>query len=900
MAEPTLTRYALWVSEGPAAGSTIELDRELVLGRSSGSPGSLEGDEELSRRHARIAVSADGSLTVEDLGSMNGTLVGGRRVRGVERLEAGSSIQIGRSRLEVQVAGGTSPENRTTARHQADPGPGPRAREGATPHEQVGSPSALLDLSELVPAGSGVPPGDLIFAAQRIPVPRGGATIGSGPDADVRLEGADVAPRHARVIASQGRHYLADLGEGAGTELNGELLQGESRWLNSGDTITAGGERVRYLAGQQTAFTERDELSTGAPRQVALSGNRLTIGRDGSNGLVLDDPNVSRFHAEIIRTSGGAEVRDLGSRNGLRVNGQKVSRGPLAPGSEVGVGPFRLVFDGENFIRRDDRGAMRVRVRELVVEIKGKRILNRASLAVEPGEFVVIIGESGAGKSTLVKALAGVNPVGGGEITLNGESHLDRLTDIGYVPQDEIVHRHLTTVEALRYAARLRLPADTSEADVDSAIERVVDELSLEEHKDTLIGSLSGGQRKRAGMATELLSRPSVLLLDEPTTGLDPGLETRMMELFRDLSEEGVRSVIVVTHATKNLGLADKVVVMGRGGEPAFIGPPKDALRFFGVADFDGIYSALDDRSAVEWRRDFEAANPGLHEAQGASQPRPGRRAERPRVGLQAGTLMRRYFKLMHRDRRNLLILLAQAPVIGLAVAIVFKGDVLGAPGVGDPRDASQLVFLLVTSAIWLGSIDGSREIIKERGLAEREAAVGVSWTAYLISKAVVLFGIAGLQCVLAIAVVFLLRPPDAPLTVVAIMTGLIALTSCVAVGTGLLVSASVGSEDQATSFIPLVLIPQLLFAGALVAIDRLSDPVALLSNLVFARWSYAVVGSEFDLNARIDGDPAFAVVSPYGPDFFALSIPVGIAILLAFMVIFFGFTAAQLQRSRG
>ncbi len=137
-------------------------------------------------------------------------------------------------------------------------------------------------------------------------------------------------------------------------------------------------------------------------------------------------------------------------------------------------------------------------------------------------------------------------------------------------------------------------------------------------------------------MGVELLNRPSLLYLDEPTTGLDPGLETRMMRLFRSLAEEGARAVMVVTHTTKNLDLADRVCVMGRGGEIAFLGPPSAAREFFGVESYDEIYTALEERPASEWRRAFESngASPKpAPEADAAGKGRRRRAAAGPHAG---------------------------------------------------------------------------------------------------------------------------------------------------------------------------------------------------------------------------------------------------------------------------
>ena len=272
-------------------------------------------------------------------------------------------------------------------------------------------------------------------------------------------------------------------------------------------------------------------------------------------------------------------------------------------------------------------------------------------------------------------------------------------------------------------------------------------------------------------------------------------------------------------------------------------------------------------------------------------------RPRRPRAGPQAGVLAARYLKLLMRDRRNLLILLGQVPVIALGIALLFKSGVLEKSREGQPGAAAQLLFLLVTTSIWLGSIDGSREIIKERGLATREAAVGVRLSAYLFSKAVVLFGLVAVQAVLLVAIVFSMQPLHEPVSVHLVVLGTLVLTGFIAVGMGLLVSASVNSEDQATSFIPLVLIPQLLFAGAIVSVKDMPEPVATLSNAVFARWSFADVGTAIDMNARIAGDPEFARLSQYGPSFFDVSTTTGVLVLVGFLVAFFAGVTAQMRR---
>ncbi len=191
----------------------------------------------------------------------------------------------------------------------------------------------------------------------------------------------------------------------------------------------------------------------------------------------------------------------------------------------------------------------------------GARILGPVSLEVARGSLVALMGPNGSGKSTLLRVLAGIAPPSAGRATWDQQPTASAAPAPGYVPQRESVHDRLTTREALRYAAYLRLDGST---DIDSRVETVLDELDLAAQSDTLIRSLSGGERRRAACGLELVGDPPVLLLDEPTSGLDEVLERRLMGLFRRLAGNG-RAVLVATHATTSLDLCDEVIVLERG-----------------------------------------------------------------------------------------------------------------------------------------------------------------------------------------------------------------------------------------------------------------------------------------------------------------------------------------------
>jgi ABC-type multidrug transport system ATPase subunit/ABC-type multidrug transport system permease subunit len=740
-------------------------------------------------------------------------------------------------------------------------------------------------------------PATILHAGERLVLMKGSLTIGRLPDNDLAIPKEGVSRNHARIEAAQGGYWIADLGSRNGTKLNGERFRGESRWLANGDTIEIGGEALRFLAGEETRVGVGPQQPVIGTQTVQLAGNQLTLGRDRANDVVLEDPNVSRFHAEVERVGDRVAVRDLSSRNGTRVNGELVREALLEPGSEVGIGPYRLIFDGAAFLARSEQGALRLDAEGVGMRIGEKEILKETTLSIEPGQLVAFIGESGSGKTTLLKALAGVTTPTSGEVNVNGESVETRLTDIGYLPQDEIVHPDLSVRESLQYSAKLRLPADTGPDEIASTVARALQELGLEEHADTRIGSLSGGQRKRVGVATEILSRPSLLFLDEPTTGLDPGLESKMMALLRELADNS-RAVTVVTHATKSLGLCQKLVVMGRGGVLCFQGSPDEALDFFEADSHDDIYPALASREPQEWQQRFVAQGRAMPVRAEREEERPERerRRIRGRILQQARILTARYLRVFLRDRRNVIILLGQIPILGLAVAALFKSGALDRAH-ADAGQAVKLTFLLLVTTVWIGSIDAAREIVKEKGVFARETAVGVRLSAYLISKAAVLFALAAIQALVLTGIVLGFQPLHEATSAYGAVLLIVVLTAFAAVTMGLFVSAAVRNQDQATSFIPLVLIPQLFFGGSIVATAEMSAPMQAITKAVVTQWSYAGLGTAIDMNGRIAGDPKYAKVSRFGHEYFTLSRGTTYLILMGFVLVGFIGVAWMLKR---
>ena len=306
-----------------------------------------------------------------------------------------------------------------------------------------------------------------------------------------------------------------------------------------------------------------------------------TIGRATDNDIVIQDVLASRHHAFLIQTPLGTEIRDAHSVNGTFVNGVRVGSAVLTEGDVVTIGNVDLVFTRDTLVRRTEAatrtGGLEVNSVCFTVD-HGKQLLDHVSLTARPGTLTAIIGGSGAGKTTLSRLIVGYTSPTSGSVTFEGHDihteYASMRSRIGMVPQDDVVHRQLTVNQALNYAAELRLPPDTSKADRAQVVAQVLEELELTKHADTRVDKLSGGQRKRASVALELLTGPSLLILDEPTTGLDPALDRQVMMMLRQLADAG-RVVLVVTHSVSYLDVCDQLLLVAPGGKTAFLGPPE-------------------------------------------------------------------------------------------------------------------------------------------------------------------------------------------------------------------------------------------------------------------------------------------------------------------------------------
>ena len=871
-----------------------------------------DGYPMVSRKHAEIRWDNDRWHLV-DLNASYGTFLEGRRISAPAQLSAGQVIQFGTDGPRLRVVWFESPKESFVPHSTAEP-PKPIPPPPLPIPPPVSAPVAQIPQAAPNAAGPRI-----VFVEQpgRKPLDLLGreVSIGRDPACEINFDpkAIMVSRTHAVLRSESGQYVIEDNGSFNGTFVNDQRISAPTP-LYHRDMLRfgIGGPVLEFvspndpppsnavIAGQRSVAApnvaksfQLDEpvssktmvfkvdKSTSAPakstedgqRQLLMSltfggGKELSIGRDPKSDITLDGLQISSRHARLLSTASGVYIDDLGSTNGVFVNGIRVSRQLITPDDHVQIGLFEIRIDPSGNIGVfDTRSQTRIDAVELVREVKIRggrlRLLDGVSLSIQPNEFVGILGPSGAGKSTLIEAMNGMRPASGGNVLVNNLDlyrHLDSLKHvIGYVPQDDIIHRELTVYRTLYYVAKLRLSRDISSAEIDQTISEVLDVTGLADRRDVPVSRLSGGQRKRVSIAVELITKPSIIFLDEPTSGLDPATEERIMKLFRQIAESG-RTVILTTHAMENVGLFDKIVVLMRG-KLVFYGKPAEALAHLGAQNYKQLFDMLEapiedavkirgesvrqqvqQETAEEWRQKFRATR---QYTQNISDPLkqlgtlpPSGNVKRRRLGI-AGTLnqwltlSRRYFEVLLKDKFNLLILMAQAPIIALLTFFVLGSE--------RPRDFAY--FILTIVSVWFGTSVAAREFIRERPVYRRERMVNLGLIPYLWSKLAVLSLIVGLQCVLLFLplkffdLTGLMPMPGEMLGLPQLWTML--LTGGVGIAIGLFVSAVVRSSEMATSLVPLILIPQILFSGIVGVPGGVSKPASLL---VPAAWSFDTI----------------------------------------------------------
>ncbi len=857
---PSIAR--LTIRTGPDAGKLLELAQgELVIGRSAPA-GLIIVHPEISRRHARV-IYQHGNYVLEDLGSRNGTFLNGQRLQGPQILANGAEIQLG---SEVRLVFNQQPVGIPTG--------------GRTPADGVRSaqrrPSDRTEEDSDLKAGailasiSHIPPNLLVTIAgqetKTHTLIKERITLGRANDNDI-VVASPIMSRHHATLERTAEGYDIHIASGV---INTLTCQGrpvtDRQALSHADVLRIDSE----LPGMMVSMTYLSPTQATTNITAVQFGDRekLTFGRDPNNDVILDNPRVSRFHTQVTRVGRRYYVTDLRSANGTFVNDKRVEGNVwLNPQDTIRIGPYRLVMGEDQFTRYDETEGLRVEAYHLNKWVrKDLNLLQDISLVYQPREFIVVVGQSGGGKSTLLDAIAGYRPATQGKVFVNGidvYQDFDAVrNEIGYVPQKDIIHMELTVYQALNYAAQLRMPKDTSKEERHKRIMEVLTELDLMHRKDVQVSGLSGGQQKRVSIGVELLTRPGLFFLDEPTSGLDPGTETAFMHLMRRLADQG-RTIIMVTHATKNVVLADKVVFLARGGYMAWFGPPDEALAFFDQyrseqdrrtrdMEFDQIYAILDDPSkgkGKDWGERYCASSAFVKyiveplqssqqqaiAAQTHSVKKQARKGPRTSPLHQFLVLSARNIAITVRDRSSLILMLGVPWGVGLlqiVLAIAMGKNIFVYNG-GNPSDTGTVLFLLSLDVLLVGGMSQMREFVKEADIYRRERLVNLKIFPYVASKIWLAFVLAFWHALAYTVLTYIaFKMPGTMLEF-----GEIYITLWLAVISGMMLGllASALSPNAASAPLTLIMmiIPLIILSGALAPMPT------SISQFASTRWTF-------------------------------------------------------------
>ena len=825
----------------------------------------------ISRKHLEIRREG-GQYSVVDLGSDNGTLLNEKLVTQAV-LQDGDEICIGTAEdgheCRIQFQAGSeallsTSESTVTTRPPVN-----------LPSD---APSGMPYLRIRFPKGE----------TSFFPIEKDLVVIGRSPDADLPIPDGYgfVSSQHLEIYHSGENFLITDLNSTNGTLLNNRPLpSNKPADLHNNAIIRIGDDTFGISLGMTFVnpgeAAPADGFAVAGATQFMKAEKPITIGRTPESDIQLDAPDVSRQHATIIKREQAYLLSDLGSRNGTFVNEQLINKSTeLHEGDIIRIGAFLLTFQDGQVTPYQSNG-MRMDVSNLSKEVgirNGKlRILDGINLSVLPREFVAIVGGSGAGKTTLLNALVGIRP-GDGNVQLNGHDFYKEYehfrAQLGYVPQNDILHMTLTVEKALGYTARLRLPASVDKAERERRIAAVLDTVSMntETIRKTRIGNLSGGQRKRVSIAAELLADPKLIYLDEATSGLDPGLEKKMMHTLRRMADEG-RTVMLITHATDNIVQTDHVAFVSQG-RLVFFGPSKEALEFFEVEDFADIYEKIE-RNGEQWRQTFEQTKPEAFQKyvqtrQANALALPKRELPKIKFGLgdfflQMLVLIQRSLNGLFSDPVTLALLLLLLPLTGTLQLIIGTKEVLtGNLGfMADPIAAAKnlaesyipfartntFVFVMGLEAVLTGLFVPSNDLVKERSIYLRERMVNLKVLPYLLSKAAIYSVFVVIQVALYLLILsFGVNFPADGLYMNGTLELFITLflTMMAGITFGFIISAVSRNTEMAIYILTMLLFFQFFFAGTV--FDLRGNAFEPMSYFTTTRWSLTALGVTIDM----------------------------------------------------
>lgn len=814
----------------------------IIVGSSPGCDLQIKSPS-VSPQHIKVTLIKKGLFMVSDLRSDLGTFYKGRKIS-ESPVSIHDSIQLGHHAIPMlQIAPYLSSKKKT---------------------EQKKSGTLLLTNKTIV--------------------------VGRDPTCAITINDPNVSAKQIEVRTTGDVFIIRNCKPENKTYLNGKLI--DSGWtpVRHSDQLHFGvlpiSKRIfvewhRMLDPEQDFFEELNFFI-----EPSINGT-FYIGRDPKAHISITSNRVSWKHAKVIVVDGVTTIYDLSSSNGVFVNGRRIRKSIITSKDRLSIGGVSVYLFGKQEVNE----SIRLDAKEISRKLAdGKVLLHDISLSIYPGELVALMGPSGAGKTTLLEILTGQRKPSSGSIQINGQDlqknwglFRDR---IGYVPQEDIMHRDLSVYEVLYYSAKLKLPSDLPENEIKAIVENLLTKMGLAHIRSNLIGGeksrgISGGQRKKVNIALELLTEPDLLFLDEPTSGLDSSSTLDVMKVLKELADDGT-TIIMTIHQPRieAYNLLSHLILLTKGGRLAYFGPANATTYFEYVSQkkkdprantSDFILDLLENvairKSPTDWQNAYKNSNlhqlyivERLHKDVEKSELIPPVKRS---IASQLFSLFFRYTKRKKNDLGSLLIQLVQAPIIAISIAILFHQDALKLidlkliPAMEAfpmllknyqlQNGIHATLFLSSAAAFWFGCSNVARELVSERPIYLRERRSGMRIFSYLTSLYVYQFFLAAIQTFLMTLIIWSSVGLSSSFV---LGWGLLLFTALTGISLGLLVSAFSKTEVMAISLIPLLLFPQLLFGGyvKLYGAMEASGWKQYIADAMPIRWSFeALIISEYN-----------------------------------------------------
>jgi ABC-type multidrug transport system ATPase subunit len=631
--------------------------------------------------------------------------------------------------------------------------------------------------------------------------------------------------------------------------------------------------------------------------------SRLVLKLDNPDVLIISSERIDNQHSKYIQTEeleGDLFILRVPSvdlyflkytgneslfLNGLGLNKRRIYL--FAPGSTVKMPKGKPVYYSDvvaHFLADSTANKISYEVKNISYRFpNGETGLRDISFTEGHGKLAGIMGASGAGKTTLLNVLCGLEKPSEGEVLINGvnlHTESEKLEGvIGYIPQDDMLIEELTVFENLYYNAKLCF-RDKAETELVELVNKTLYNLGLSDRKDLKVGSpmnktISGGQRKRLNIALELLREPSILFVDEPTSGLSSNDSENVMDLLRELVLKGKLIFVVIHQPSSDIyKMFDKMIILDTGGYMIYYGNPVEAVMYFKrvdaqinsdvgecslcgnvnpevvfniiearVVDEYGRYTDKRKISPPEWEKLYRVNF--VPEKQESTPEKPPKTLNIPGWFRQLSIFTVRDFLSKISNKQYILLTLLEAPALALILAYVIRYIADPTSNVYIFRENENIpifIFMSLIVSLFLGLIVSAEEIFRDRKILKREAFLNLSKSSYLISKILILIGISALQSLMFVLIANTILEVKG--MYFAYWLALFS-TSVFANMLGLNISASFNSAVTIYIIIPLLMIPMMVLSGAMFSFDKLNrtvgsvNKVPLIAEFMGTRWSY-------------------------------------------------------------